>query len=341
MKIIIVDENHGQTRTVLLKGWVRIALSICLLGLPVVLGYVGYQLSARNIELYNGKTAQAWEDNLDKQQSAIEAAREEAEEQLKSLAMRLATLQAHILRLDALGERLTQVAELDNGEFDFSRAPAVGGPETAGPETAGSETRGFEADSRRFDSAAGIAGIENTGASRSSDNSWNLMRELEELALQIEDRQQQLEVLDGLLFERRAQSEALVAGRPVTKGWLSSPYGRRIDPFTGNQAWHQGMDFATGEAGADVIAVATGVVTFSGERSGYGKLVEINHGNGYETLYGHGQDLLVAVGDVVRKGQVIALSGSTGRSTGPHVHFEVHKNGRVVDPASYIHRTNR
>ncbi|MEX2366551.1 MAG: M23 family metallopeptidase, partial [Pseudohongiellaceae bacterium] len=115
----------------------------------------------------------------------------------------------------------------------------------------------------------------------------------------------------------------------------------RIDPFTGKLAWHQGVDFATGASGVEVKSVASGVVTFVGERQGYGLLVEINHGNGYETLYAHDEKVLVKPGDIVKKGQVVALSGSSGRSTGPHVHFEVHKNGRVVDPASYIHRTSR
>lgn len=308
MKIILVDESHGRTRSFVLKGWMRVALSVCLLGLPVVLGYAGYQLSARNVEIYSGKTAQAWIDKLDEQEIVVQAARNEAAAQLKALTLRIATLQAHLLRLNALGERLTQVADLDNGEFNFSQEPAVGGPEMPAED---------------------------------NDNSLNIIRELDALALQIEDRQQQLEILDGLLFERHAQSEAFLAGRPITSGWMSSPYGTRIDPFTGNRAWHQGIDFATGEAGADIISVATGVVTFAGERSGYGKTVEINHGNGYETRYAHAQDYLVNVGDVVKKGQVIALSGNTGRSTGPHVHFEVHKNGRVVDPASYIHRTSR
>ena len=122
---------------------------------------------------------------------------------------------------------------------------------------------------------------------------------------------------------------------------MSSPYGKRIDPFTGELAWHHGVDFATGELGVEIKTVASGVVTYAGERQGYGLLVEVNHGNGYETLYAHDQEVLVKACDVVKKGQIIALSGSTGRSTGPHVHFEVHKNGRVVDPASYISRTHR
>lgn len=309
MKIILVDENHGESRAIVLRGWARAALTLCLLGLPVILGYVGHQLSAsRTVEHYNNKAAQAWDDRLVSQQEEVRKAREEAASQLQALTRRIASLQARLMRLDALGERLTEVAEIDKAEFDFGNEPAVGGPELADYE------EGFGLD---------------------------VMETLDELALQVEKRQQQLEILDSLLFERRAESDAFLAGRPVTSGWMSSSYGRRIDPFSGNMAWHQGVDFATGEEGEDVIAVAAGMVTFAGDRHGYGNLIEINHGNGYETVYGHSKDLLVNAGDVVKKGQVIALSGNTGRSTGPHVHFEVHKNGRVVDPASYIHRTSR
>ena len=100
------------------------------------------------------------------------------------------------------------------------------------------------------------------------------------------------------------------------------------------------MDFA-GRDGSDVISVASGVVTYAGKRHGYGKLVEISHGNGYITRYAHHKDLRVQSGDVVKKGEVIGVMGSSGRSTGPHVHFEVYKHGRPVDPSTYIHRASR
>jgi murein DD-endopeptidase MepM/ murein hydrolase activator NlpD len=136
------------------------------------------------------------------------------------------------------------------------------------------------------------------------------------------------------------QKDVFIAGRPVQKGWLSSRFGTRNDPITGKRAWHSGVDFA-GKDGSSVIAVAAGVVVYAAPRSGYGLLVELNHGSGFKTLYGHHKKLHVRVGDIVKKGQVIGSMGSSGRSTGPHVHFEVYKNGRVVDPASYIHRASR
>lgn len=288
----------------------RIGLSLCLLGLPVVLGYYGFQLAqSLNSETVRDEAAQAWVDGLREQKADLERVKQETLAQLEALTIRMASLQARLIRLDALGERLTNAAGLDDGEFDFTQEPSVGGPEVP-----------------------------------LEENSFQMpdfLQEIDELAEQIESRQQQLELLDSILIERESQSEFSVSGRPVNRGYISSSFGRRIDPFTGNLAFHQGVDFSTGDSGADVFAVAAGVVTFSGEKQGFGKMVQVDHGNGFETLYAHDQQLLVKVGDVVKKGQVIALSGSTGRSSGPHVHFEVHKNGRVVDPASYIHSTIR
>jgi murein DD-endopeptidase MepM/ murein hydrolase activator NlpD len=312
MKIIIVDQKHGETRSLVLKGWMRVLLTFCFLGMPVLLGYYGYQFSvSRSADLYTDEAAQAWADKLLEQEVEVQRIREETLSQLQALTLRLANLQARLLRLDALGERLTTISDLDDGEFDFNQAPALGGPEF----TLEDESSSFE--------------------------SFDLIQEIDELSLQIEDRQQQLELLENLLSDRQIQSDTFLAGCPVSSGWISSGFGRRIDPFNGDLAWHQGIDFATGVTGVDVSSVASGVVTFAGERSGYGMLVEVNHGNGYKSLYAHNQDILVNPGDIIKKGQVVALSGNSGRSTGPHVHFEIHKNGRVIDPASYINRTNR
>ncbi|HWK52850.1 MAG TPA: M23 family metallopeptidase [Hyphomicrobiales bacterium] len=309
MKIILVDEKHGASRSLMIRGWVKAALGLCLLGLPAILGYYGYQLAeGRHLKLSKDEAAQAWADGLKEQQADLDRVKAETQTQLQALTIRLANLQARLIRLDALGERLTNAAGLDDGEFDFSQGPSVGGPES--------------------DTAV-------------SFQQPDFVKELDRLAEQIESRQQQLDLLDTIMIEREHQEEFAVGGRPVGVGYISSGYGRRLDPFTGKVAWHQGLDFATGKTGEDVFAVAAGVVKFAGDTPGYGKLVQIDHGNGIETLYGHSQKLLVKEGDVVKKGQVITLSGSTGRSSGPHVHFEVHKNGRVVDPSSYIHSNIR
>jgi murein DD-endopeptidase MepM/ murein hydrolase activator NlpD len=158
---------------------------------------------------------------------------------------------------------------------------------------------------------------------------------LDELGAGIKDREQKLSVLESLLMSRSLSERVMPSGRPVEEGWLSSRYGKRNDPFTGKQEFHRGLDFA-GKKGSEVIVVGDGVVTWAGNRSGYGNLLEVSHGNGFITRYGHNQKHLVKVGDTVRKGQQIALMGTSGRSTGPHVHFEVMRDGKTVNPASYI-----
>ncbi|TQV79431.1 peptidoglycan DD-metalloendopeptidase family protein [Exilibacterium tricleocarpae] len=309
MKVILVSKGHGRTRSFKLGGWTRAVLSVCLLGVPVVLGGVAHQLlQDEGSDLFTGDSTRAWNDALAKQRREVAETKRHAEEQLAALTLRMAELQARLVRLDALGERLTTMAKLDRGEFDFSQPPPVGGPETV---------------------ALGEA-----------YQAPDFLAVIGSLADQIDNREQQLDTLEALLAKRKIQSDIFIAGRPVKKGWMSSRFGRRTDPFNGRVAWHNGVDFA-GKRGAEIISVAAGVVTWSGKRHGYGQMVEVNHGSGFSTRYAHNQDNLVAVGDVVKKGQVIAKMGSSGRSTGPHVHFEVFKHGRAVDPASYIHRTHR
>ncbi|HHM05393.1 MAG TPA: M23 family metallopeptidase [Gammaproteobacteria bacterium] len=240
--------------------------------------------------------------SMDAQWRAVEEARAEAEEQLNALATRVSVLQARAIRLDALGERLVGIAGLDNGEFDFENVPAQGGPEQP--------------------AARAIA-------------MPDFLASLELLSRQLEDRQQQFDILESIHMNRTLQEQTYPTGMPVKRGWISSYFGMRTDPFTGRPAHHDGVDVA-GKLGSAVVAVASGVVTWSGKRSGYGLLVEVNHGGGYVTRYAHNQESLVRVGDKVSKGQTIARMGSSGRSTGPHVHFEVLRKGRVVDPIKYL-----
>ncbi len=240
---------------------------------------------------------------LTEQRDAIEAARRDTEETLDALAIRLGQMNAHVIRLDALGRRLTEMAELQDGEFDFDSPPAIGGPEEPEELTGG-----------------GVA---------------DMFSSLDELSQQLSDREKQLGVLESVLLTRNLNEQIRPEGRPVKSGWLSSYYGRRTDPFTGKQAWHKGVDFA-GKMGAEIVAVAAGVVTYSGERYGFGKMVELDHGNGYVTRYAHNAENLVNVGDEVGKGQIIGHMGSTGRATGPNLHFEVIYEGKVVNPLKFI-----
>ncbi len=307
MKIIIFDpEKPRAVRNLSVsRRTASIAVGLLLL-LPPMLVLGGFKL-ARWVDagMLPAGVLLAWEQRLEHQQQDLQQVQLNSRRELEALTVRMARLQARLIRLDALGERVTAVAKLDNKEFDFSQAPAIGGPDVE-------------------------AGAEPYGAP-------DFIQVLDQLEQQILDREQQLDIMAGLLVNRQLQDELSVAGRPIRKGWMSSKYGNRIDPFKGRRAWHNGVDFA-GQLGSDVVAVASGVVTWSDGRNGYGLMVEISHGGGYVTRYAHNDKNRVAVGDVVKKGQVIASMGSSGRSTGPHVHFEVYRNGKPENPATYIAR---
>jgi murein DD-endopeptidase MepM/ murein hydrolase activator NlpD len=237
------------------------------------------------------------------QKSELSRLKDQSQAHLDALALRLGQIQSGMLRIEALGQRLADMANLDQDEFNFDQPPAQGGPAEA------TETARFVRP--------------------------ELQAALDEFQSQLDDRQRQLEVLERLVMNKELKAQLSPAGQPITKGWISSYYGKRADPFTGHNEIHKGMDFA-GAKGSDITATAAGVVSWAGPRSGYGNLIEINHGNGYSTRYGHCETLLVQVGDKVEPGQKIALMGSTGRSTGPHVHYEVLKNGHQINPKRFI-----
>jgi murein DD-endopeptidase MepM/ murein hydrolase activator NlpD len=305
MELILLSKGRGHMGHLRLTSR-RVWLGLTGLALAGCAGafYGGY-LAATHFGIANPTNqVAAWRASLDEQEAELEATRESAMNNLNALALRLGQMNAHVVRLDALGQRLTQMAGLDDGEFDFAVTPSLGGP----------EERLARADLDQFS---------------------GLVSALDGLGNQLEDRQQQLSVLEDFLLNRKLQEEVHPEGRPVSSGYISSGFGSRADPFTGRAAFHKGVDFA-GRAGTDVVAVASGVVIWSGDRYGYGEMVEVNHGNGYVTRYAHNAENLVVVGDTVKRGEIIASMGSTGRATGPNLHFEVLRNGRVVDPLTYI-----
>ncbi|AUC89260.1 peptidase M23 [Alteromonas sp. MB-3u-76] len=164
-----------------------------------------------------------------------------------------------------------------------------------------------------------------------------ILHEIAKLEQSLDLKSQQLAMLENLVRGHHIQEQSRLSGRPIASGWLSSYYGMRADPFTGEPAMHKGLDFA-GKAGIDVVSTAAGIVTWAGDRYGYGQLVEIDHGDGFVTRYGHNDTLSVSIGDVVTKGQPIAKMGNTGRSTGAHVHYEVIRNGKQVDPLPFVRK---
>ena len=223
------------------------------------------------------------------------------EQHLRVLTQHIGRIEANLMRINALGERLVLSARLDPQEFDFSHDVPVGGT--------------FMRD----------------------NTPEELMATINQLSAMLDKRYAQLITLHQTLQMHWGQLELSFTGigKAVTNGWISSFYGPRYDPFTGRKAWHSGVDIA-GKEGAEIKALAAGVVTFADSKGGYGQFIEIKHSNGLTTRYGHNKELLVRQGQVVRKGQTISLLGSSGRSTGPHLHLEVHKNGQAVDPGEYF-----
>lgn len=224
---------------------------------------------------------------------------------LNSLTGRVSLLQSHVMRLDALGSRLAEMAQVDDIEFGIEHPPGLGGPHN----------------------------LLDGGAQGLPD--YDILVSLNRLERALEDRQDKLSAMESMLMGRSLHDQTRPQGNPVKGGWFSSLFGYRTDPISGRKEFHLGVDLA-GRTGMPVSSIASGIVTWSGPNQGYGNLVEINHGNGYITRYAHNKENLVNVGERVEKGQMIAIMGSTGRSTGTHVHFEVLKNGQHINPRNYI-----
>jgi murein DD-endopeptidase MepM/ murein hydrolase activator NlpD len=274
-------------------------------GLVLVIAGIG-SATGYLLHAFSNRTAievQALRGALEAQQVELATVNDGVDRELNALALRLGELQAQSNRLNALGERLVRIGKIDDGEFDFTDIPALGGPEYG------------EAVGEVFDQ--------------------DIRASLDAFASRLAEQSQQLGVLESLLLQRDVEASLLPAGRPVRTGYASSAFGMRTDPFTGRREFHRGIDF-NGERGSDVLAVADGVVSFAGRHPTYGFMVDIDHGNGYMTRYAHNHANKVEPGKRVRAGEVIAAMGSTGRSTGVHVHFEVWHNDKPVNPHAYL-----
>ena len=305
MNVVIFGKGLGKPRQLSLAGPQALLAVLLIAGAVAAIGFAGGQWHAgRTSSSVSAAELAGLTEELQQARGHIDAIRQENEDTLDAMAFRIAQMNARVIRLDALGRRLTEMANLEDGEFNFDEPPAMGGPEE--PVATGSNVAVPE-----------------------------VVEAMQTMDLQLDNREAQLGVLESVIANQNLKQRVYPQGRPVSSGWISSYFGKRTDPFTGKPANHTGIDFA-GKSGADVVAVADGVVTWSSKRYGYGLLVEINHGNGYSTRYAHNSENLVAVGEEVKKGQVVALMGDTGRATGPNLHFEVLRDGRRVNPVNFI-----
>lgn len=220
---------------------------------------------------------------------------------LSALALKLGEMQARVQRLDALGGRLVKLTGMKPEEFQFDQPPAQGGPLV----TAG---------------ALSLA---------------TLAQQLETLAHVVDDRSDKLMALQTLLMQNQLSRGLLPSIVPIENGVYTSNFGWRVDPFSGSSAMHEGVDFMA-EPGTPIFASAGGVVVYADTHAQYGNMVEIDHGNDIVTRYAHASKLLVKAGQVVRRGDKVAEVGSTGRSTGNHLHFEVRYKGSAQNPVRFL-----
>ena len=298
MKLIVIKDTQSKPKTFNFSTKQIKLILVSLFILPCLVG-----LAASGL-WYNSRYLVALEDapeGLVGYQQQLSLVREEAEQTLNAYAKRMGVFQAQVSRIEAVAERLGEQIGLDMAAFQFDDEPGVGG---ASPDLASVSEAGLLAQLRRFER--------------------NIIA-----------KARQYEALGYLLSDNVSSQNREPSGWPVADGWISSTYGNRTNPVTGKRQFHQGVD-VPGRKGADVVAVADGVVSQSKYAGNYGWTVELNHGDGVLTQYSHNMENLVEIGDTVHKGQVIAILGSTGRSTGPHVHFEVKQSGKTVNPYQYI-----
>jgi murein DD-endopeptidase MepM/ murein hydrolase activator NlpD len=307
MELIVLARRRRIQRAVHVGPAMTGLLAVMALALLAGAFWLGHGFEQRPLvqdpraDLY----AAAMRKDLASQKALVDDAVSAARSDLDALALRLSELQARAIRLDALGERLVAMGGMDPAEFSFGNSPPRGGQAPAG---------------------------------RSEPNRVpDFIASLEGLSQVLDLRVQELAVLETSLVSGRLAKATTLAGSPLSGGWISSMFGSRSDPMTGQRSRHFGVDFA-GKRGSPIRAVAAGIVVFSGTRTGLGRVVEIDHGNGYMTRYAHNLKNLVTVGQRVAKAEHVALLGSSGRSTGNHVHFEILHNGKPLDPMPFIRK---
>jgi murein DD-endopeptidase MepM/ murein hydrolase activator NlpD len=299
MQLILINKSGEPSQFVLSSLRIKmlgfVAATVC-----VGLVFAGFLL--KQSDFVDAAVIETWRSKLSEQDDVVEQLREQSIARRQAVGRQIAEMQSRLWRMEALASYMHETSGLPKDEFDFDAPVSQGGP---------------------LSNEAEVLAVD------------NLDTQLASLSRRLKQRETELSILDQVLLGIYNDKGARPAGAPIVKGWMSSPFGERVDPISGKKAWHEGMDFA-GAKGSEVIAVANGVVVFAGYRDGYGQMVEISHGKDLRTRYGHHEEVLVHAGQSVKRGDVIALMGSSGRSTGPHVHFEVLKEGRPVNPARYV-----
>jgi murein DD-endopeptidase MepM/ murein hydrolase activator NlpD len=306
VQVILISSRLAKARSltlslrhVLVTAALAIAALVCLTGLT-------YWLSLRfAVDL---KIPLVTRLVLATQQGETERSREFMQQNLNAMAVRIGEMQAQLVRLDALGERLSVLAGIKPQEYRFSEAP-------------------------------GLGGAVSTSLPPQNLTFTQFNEQVAMVSRQMENRSDQLGVLEAELFEQAVKKKAMPTMMPVAAEYIGSGFGMRIDPFTGQQAMHEGIDFIV-DVGTPVVAAAGGVVRFAGFHPQYGNMIDIDHGNDLVTRYAHLSKVLVKEGDLLQRGRHIADSGNSGRTTGPHLHFEVRFHGAAQNPSRFLLANN-
>ncbi|MFZ2162943.1 MAG: M23 family metallopeptidase [Sideroxyarcus sp.] len=304
MNVILVSNRFAKARSITLTGVHLAMLAILAAGLFVAAVFAAQYAIVRFQPGLMSNEMRAWmasaqQDEQQKQQAYLRKS-------LDTMAIHLGRMQAQVLRLDSLGARLAKLTGMKPQEFSFDKLPAQGGP---------------------FLPSALQKEISLTG----------MEQQMTELNALLSDRSDKLVALETMLMQDKLSRKLLPSVAPIKDAWYSSNFGWRIDPFTGNNAMHEGVDYMVPE-GTSINASAGGMVVYADAHPQYGNMVEIDHGNQVITRYAHASRLMVKVGQMVRRGQEIAISGSTGRSTGPHLHFEVRYKGLAQNPVRFLEK---
>lgn len=304
---IIVLHSRFNARSLTLSGWRLMLAGAAFLATAVGMGFLLYYLTLR--------IAAEVDLPILEKLAVMTSSKERAErdryvkENLEAMAIRVGEMQAQLMRLDALGERVQGLAGIKPEEFDFKRAPGVGGAEPASSVPAPTPGEPLSLDA--FQSMLDI------------------------MAQDMGHRADYLNVVESTLMADKVKSRLLPTTQPVNIGYQASSFGWRLDPFSGRSGFHEGLDFAA-PPGTPILAAAGGVIVAAEYHYQYGNMLEVDHGNDIVTRYAHASRLLVKVGDIVRRGQQIARVGSTGKSTGPHLHFEVLVKGIPQNPRKFL-----
>ena len=298
MDILVISKHAGLLKQFKVEKTKVIILTLMAVSFFSIFAFGGYLLGIKDGQ---SKQPDVIFEEIQAQKIFLENLKIDMEKELAGFSSSTAALHGYLSRLDAVADRILQSNDMDSSEFNFGDASPIGGPES-------------NAESPAWD---------------------DLVKNITVLDKEIEFREGKLALLESFLLEKQLHDQINPGGKPISKGWISSVYGYRLHPISGKREFHSGIDFA-GKQGSFVRAVASGVVTWSGSRWGYGNMVEINHGNGYITRYAHNKENLAELGQKVNRGESIALLGSSGMSTGPHVHFEVLYKDKAINPKKFI-----